>query len=110
MTRRIALGALAALAVASASTSVLADALSNQVIWKTYWMAIEAQKTCKSAAFTQGEYDAMTLVESNDEHAVMALLYQIGAQGRMRTHTHRAYNSEETKRSLEKLAAGAAQR
>jgi uncharacterized protein with GYD domain len=58
----------------------------------------EAQKRgVKVAAlyWLQGQFDAMTIVESDDEAAVMGLLLAIGAQGLMRTETVRAFSLDE---------------
>lgn len=66
--------------------------------------------TVKALYWLQGEYDAMSIVESPNEEAVMALIYSRGAKGYMRTVTSRAFGVEEVQRSLEKMAVGAARR
>jgi hypothetical protein len=62
MNRRFALIALAALGLIGTATAVRADDPVNEAIWKKYWMAIEAEKSCKNTAFSQGQYDAMVHV------------------------------------------------
>jgi uncharacterized protein with GYD domain len=58
----------------------------------------EAQKRgvkVSALYWLQGQYDAMTIVESDDESAVMGLLLAIGAQGLMRTETVRAFSLDD---------------
>jgi uncharacterized protein with GYD domain len=53
------------------------------------WQA-EAQKrgvTVQALYWLQGQYDAVTIVESDDPDAVNGLLLSIGAQGALRTET-----------------------
>lgn len=51
----------------------------------------------------QGQYDALTIIESDDDDAVMALLLAVGAEGSLRTETMRAYSAEDVARVLAKL-------
>ncbi len=51
----------------------------------------------------QGGYDAVTIVESDDEDAVNGLLLAIGAQGYLRTETLRGLSLEEVERVTQKL-------
>lgn len=51
----------------------------------------------------QGAYDALTIVESDSEDAVNALLLAIGAQGLMRTETTRAFSLADIERFVGKI-------
>ena len=44
-----------------------------------------------------GQYDALTIVEGDDD-AVQSLLLAIGAQGALRTETHKAMSLEDVQR------------
>ena len=59
MIRRFAIVAFALLAFAGMSTAARADEAASEAIWKRYWMAIEVQKICHNAAFSQSQYDNM---------------------------------------------------
>lgn len=61
----------------------------------------------KGLYWLQGEYDAMTIVESDKEESVTALLLAIGAQGFLRTQTMRALEADVMDRALQHFAAGA---
>ena len=56
MIRRFAIVAFALLAFAGMSTAARADEAVSEAIWKRYWMAIEVQKICNNAAFSQSQY------------------------------------------------------
>jgi len=67
------------------------------------WQA-DAQKrgvTVHALYWLLGQYDAVTIVEGDDD-AVQGLLLAIGAQGVLRTETHKAMTLEDVQR----LAAG----
>ena len=53
----------------------------------------------------EGPYDAVTIVESDDDDAVMGLLLAIGAQGLMRTQSMRGFSLEDVQRFVQKLGA-----
>jgi uncharacterized protein with GYD domain len=57
----------------------------------------------KALYWLQGSYDAVTIIESDDEDAVNALLLAIGAQGLMRTETMRGFGIEDLQRFIHKL-------
>ena len=51
----------------------------------------------------QGAYDALTIVESDDEAAVNGLLLSIGAQGYLRTETLRGLSLEQVERATQQV-------
>jgi uncharacterized protein with GYD domain len=51
----------------------------------------------------QGQYDAVTIIESANDDAVTALLLAIGAEGKLRTETVRAYSADDLARGLSKM-------
>jgi uncharacterized protein with GYD domain len=66
----------------------------------------EAQRrgvAVRALYWLQGSYDALTIIESDDEDAVNALLLAIGAQGLMRTETMRGFGIEDLQRFIQKL-------
>lgn len=66
----------------------------------------EAQKrgiTLKALYWLHGAYDAVTIIESDDDDAVTGLLLAIGSQGYLRTETMRATSIEELQRVIKKL-------
>src|ERR671933_2785387 len=50
----------------------------------------------------QGGYDAVTIIESDNEEAVNSLILSIGAQGYLRTETIRGISLEEVERAASK--------
>jgi uncharacterized protein with GYD domain len=63
------------------------------------WQA-EAQKRgvkVQALYWLLGQYDALTIVEGEDD-AVQGLLLAIGAQGALRTETHKAMSLEDVQR------------
>jgi uncharacterized protein with GYD domain len=65
----------------------------------------------KELFWLQGEYDAMFIIQSDNEEAVNALLMSIAAQGFLRTETLRAFTTDEVRLSEKKLAvAGSARK
>ena len=68
------------------------------------WQA-EAQKrgvTVHALYWLLGEYDAVTIVEGEDD-AVTGLLLEIGSQGALRTHTSRALSLGDIQRLTQNL-------
>jgi uncharacterized protein with GYD domain len=64
------------------------------------WQA-EAQKrgiTVQALYWLQGQYDAVTIIESDDADAVNGLLLAIGAQGALRTETMSAMSLADIQR------------
>jgi uncharacterized protein with GYD domain len=59
----------------------------------------------KSLYWLQGVYDALLIIESENEEAANAFLMLIATQGFLRTETLRAFTTDHVKRSQEKLAA-----
>ena len=53
----------------------------------------------------EGDYDAVTIVESDDEDAVMGLILAIGAQGLMRTTSMRGFSIEDVERFIKKMGS-----
>jgi uncharacterized protein with GYD domain len=53
----------------------------------------------------EGPYDAVTIVESDDDDAVMGLLLAIGAQGLMRTESMRGFSLSDVERFVQQLGA-----
>ena len=65
----------------------------------------EAQKrgvTVQALYWLQGAYDALTIVEGDDD-AVNGLLLAIGAQGMLRTETTRAFSLEDVDRFAKQI-------
>jgi uncharacterized protein with GYD domain len=65
----------------------------------------EAQKrgvTVQALYWLQGTYDALTIVEGEDD-AVNGLLLAIGSQGILRTETSRAFSLDDLQRFLKQL-------
>ena len=66
----------------------------------------EAQRrgaTVRGLYWLQGAYDAVTIVEADDDAAVNGLLLAIGAQGLLRTETMRGFSLEEVERFVGQL-------
>ena len=61
--------------------------------------------TVKEIYWTLGTYDVVTIFEAQDEQAVTAFALAIGAAGNVRTQMLRAFNREEMKNVLNKMAA-----
>ena len=59
--------------------------------------------TVKALYWLQGAYDAVTIVESDDEDAITSLLLAIGAQGYLRTETMRASSLDDVERAIQKM-------
>jgi uncharacterized protein with GYD domain len=58
--------------------------------------------TVKSAHYTVGNYDLVTVVEGSDE-AVTAALLKLGSLGNIRTQTLRGFSAEEMKTIISKM-------
>jgi uncharacterized protein with GYD domain len=66
----------------------------------------EAEKrgvTVRALYWLQGAYDALTIVESDNEDAVNGLLLAIGSQGLMRTETTRAFSLDDIERIAKQI-------
>ncbi len=66
----------------------------------------EAQKrgvAVTALYWLHGAYDAVTIIESDDDDAVNGLLLAIGSQGLMRTESMRGFGIEDLQRFLGKL-------
>ena len=66
----------------------------------------EAQKhkvEVKALYWLHGAYDAVTIIESDDDDAVTALLLAIGEQGYLRTETMRASSIDDVQRAIQRL-------
>jgi uncharacterized protein with GYD domain len=59
--------------------------------------------TVQALYWLHGAYDAVTIIESDDDDAVTALLLAIGSQGYLRTETMRASSIEDVQRAIQKL-------
>ena len=53
--------------------------------------------------WTQGQYDAVSIVEFPDDDTAMASLFALGGQGNIRTETLRAFSEDDLARILGKL-------
>ncbi len=53
--------------------------------------------------WTQGAYDVVSVLETQDEETAMALVLATGMQGNGRTETLRAFSAEEMQRILAKV-------
>jgi uncharacterized protein with GYD domain len=53
--------------------------------------------------WTQGQYDAVTVIEWPDDQSASAAAIAMGMAGNVRTETLRAYTTEEFQRILQKL-------
>ena len=58
--------------------------------------------TMKSAHYTVGAYDIVTVIEGSDE-AVTSALLKLGSLGNIRTQTMRAFSPEEMKAIISKM-------
>ena len=67
-------------------------------------MAAKTGVKVKEIYWTIGAYDVITIMEAPDAETVLALLFSIGAQGNVRTHTMRAFSAEEMNKVISKMA------
>lgn len=51
-----------------------------------------------------GQYDSMFIVEAPNDEAIARMALTIGAQGNVRTETHRAFTGEEFRKIVAKVA------
>ncbi len=65
-------------------------------------MAEKVGVSIKSAYYTVGNYDMVTVVEGSDE-AVTSALLKLGTLGNIRTQTMRAYSAEEMRAIIKKM-------
>ena len=59
--------------------------------------------TMKEIYWTQGQYDIVSLLETNDEQAAMAFGMALASQGNVKTQTLRAFTSDEVAAALKKM-------
>jgi uncharacterized protein with GYD domain len=79
--------------------------ISNAVELAKHWYGEAERRGVKVHAlyWLQGPYDAVTIVESDDEDAVNRLLLAIGSQGYLRTETLRGLSLEQVERATQPL-------
>lgn len=65
-------------------------------------MAEKVGITIKSAHYTVGAYDVVTVIEGSDE-AVTSALLKLGSLGNIRTQTMRAFSPDEIKAIIKKM-------
>ena len=81
-------------------TTARADAVTD--------LAKKLGVTRREIYWTLGEYDVVAVFEASDDAAITALALAIGSQGNVRTQVLRAFNREEMKGVLGRLAGGKA--
>ncbi len=64
----------------------------------------------KEIYWTLGSYDVVALFDAPDDASITALALALGSQGNVRTQVMRAFNKDEMKGVLGKLAGGKAQK
>ncbi len=67
-------------------------------------MAKKCGATVKDIYWTQGQYDAVTIVEAPDDMTATALALSVGTLGNIRTQTLRAFSAADMKTILGKMA------
>lgn len=67
-------------------------------------MAKDFNVTVKDIYWTLGAYDLTTVFEASDDEAVTALCLAIGGMGNVRTQMLRAFNADEMKSVLARVA------
>jgi uncharacterized protein with GYD domain len=65
-------------------------------------MAEKSGVKMKSAHYTVGAYDMVTVIEGSEE-ALMSLLLKLGSSGNLRTQTMRAFSPEEMRTIIGKM-------
>lgn len=60
--------------------------------------------TVKDLFWTQGRYDAVTILEAPDDHSLSAAVFGLGALGNVRTETLRAFAAADMQAILGKMA------
>ncbi len=67
-------------------------------------MAKKCGATVKDLYWTQGQYDAVTIIEAPDDMTATALALSVGALGNIRTQTLRAFSAADMKGIIGKMA------
>ncbi len=80
--------------------------IGNAVELAKRWQAEAERRGVRVHAlyWLQGHYDALTIVEADDDDQVTALLLAIGAEGSLRTETLRGYSADDLARILATLS------
>ncbi len=80
--------------------------ISNAVELAKRWYGEAERRGVKVHAlyWLQGQYDALTIVEAEDDDQVTALLLAIGAEGSLRTETMRGFTADDLNRILGTMA------
>ena len=66
-------------------------------------MAKKCGATVKDLYWTQGQYDAVTIIEAPDDGTATALALSIGGLGNIRTQTLRAFSAADMKGIIDKM-------
>jgi uncharacterized protein with GYD domain len=66
-------------------------------------MAKKCGATVKDLYWTQGQYDAVTIVDAPDDTTATALAFSVGALGNIRTQTLRAFSAADMKGVIDKM-------
>ena len=66
-------------------------------------MAKKCGATVKDLYWTQGQYDAVTIVDAPDDTTATALAFSVGALGNIRTETLRAFSAADMKGIIDKM-------
>jgi uncharacterized protein with GYD domain len=66
-------------------------------------MAKKCSATVKDLYWTQGQYDAVTILEAPDDTTATALALSVGALGNIRTQTLRAFSAADMKGIIDKM-------
>ena len=66
-------------------------------------MAKKCGATVKDLYWTQGQYDAVTIVDAPDDTTATALAFSVGALGNIRTETLRALSAADMKGIIDKM-------
>jgi uncharacterized protein with GYD domain len=66
-------------------------------------MAKKCGATVKDLYWTQGQYDAVTVLEAPDDITATALALSVGALGNIRTQTLRAFSAADMKKVIGKM-------
>jgi uncharacterized protein with GYD domain len=66
-------------------------------------MAKKCGATVKDLYWTQGQYDAVTILEAPDDTTATALALSVGALGNIRTQTLRAFSAADMKGIIDKM-------
>jgi len=66
-------------------------------------MAKKCGATVKDLYWTQGQYDAVTIVDAPDDTTATVLAFSVGALGNIRTQTLRAFSAADMKGVIDKM-------